>query len=33
VTHPFSNKTIFILALRRRDPSFPAFFPVSRSLA
>jgi hypothetical protein len=22
VTHPFSNETIFILALRRCDPSF-----------
>ena len=27
VTHPFSNETIFILALRRCDPSFPPLLP------
>ena len=29
---PISKETVFALAFRRCDPSFPVFFPGSRSL-
>src|SRR5207245_10629630 len=32
LVHPFSKETVFTLAFHRCDPSFPAFFPGSRSL-
>src|SRR5207247_5089015 len=32
LAHPFSKETVFTLECRRCDPSFPAFFPGSRSL-
>jgi len=32
LAHPFSKETVYTLACRRCDPSFPVFFPGSRSL-
>ena len=32
LVHAFSKETVFTLEFRRCDPSFPAFFPGSRSL-
>ncbi len=32
IAHPFSKETVFTLAFRRCDPSFPAFLSGSRSL-